>query len=1388
MRSRDYTWSNVDRFRRGVTLSWLVLFVLSILLQYGSLTNPQSTLAVHDEGLFELDGNAVNDAAAGDDWDQVYNDTSNADSTQFIIDPVDSSSDETFTGGSTKDGELIGDWLWKHFKASQAKNDITNAFAAAYTNPADDHSIIYFGLNKYEADGDNFVGFWFVQDQVGLTGSGNSPGSPFVGEHVVGDILVLADYTNGGSLATFSIYRWVGSGGDANASGTLDTVASGVPCTGGGGDDACGATNGANETSPWPFVGRDADLPDEANVFLPGTFFEGGIDLTALGIDTGCFSTFIAETRSSQSVSATLSDFALGSFSFCHEPDLSTQVSASQISIGDAGVVDTAHLSFNGDPVTTGSVDFFLCGPTVSAADCSSGGTAAGTDSVDSSGNATSNLVSPTEPGFYCFRAEYTPAEGSKFLATSHTNSTTECFEVVVGVVDVVKVANPAGPVSAGDAIGFDITVSNTGGGNLYDVVLADDLPAGADLDWAMSAPTGDTTGVSCSITGAVGAEVLGCTDDVMAPGDSFTVHVSSDTTADDCGLVENTADVFSGNDGEDSADASVQILCAQINVLKVANPAGPVNAGDTIGFDVTVTNGGAGTAHGVDLTDNLPAGGNLDWTLTGPTGDTTGVSCSITGAVGAEVLSCTDDSMAAGDSFTVHVSSATTADDCGTVENTASVTTSNDGSDESTDSVVVNCPNVWVTKVAADDPINAGDTASFTIDFGNDGVGDAYDVHVEDQLPSGSWTLGGADAADCAIDGSNVLSCDFDVLAAGESRSITVSRETVAADCGLIANDITIAASNEPAGADGDNADGDTITVNCPNVWVTKVAADDPINAGDTASFTIDFGNDGVGDAYDVHVEDQLPSGSWTLGGADAADCAIDGSNVLSCDFDILAAGESRSITVSRETVAADCGLIANDITIAASNEPAGADGDNADGDTITVNCPDIVITKTADDATVNAGDPIGFWIEVTNTGDGTAYDVAVTDALPGGADLDWTAGAPQGDTTGVSCAITGAPGAEELSCSDDAMASGESFMVHITSNTTAEDCGVVNNQAFVTTSNDGSDDDSSSITILCAEIGLTKTSDDSDVVVELEKVGFTVTVSNDGAGDAYNVHVSDPLPAGFDWVLDQASDAGWSIVGGSLVFDASVLEADDSSSAHVTSVTDREDCGPVHNVASATSSNDGSAEAAADATVRCPELPIDKSYVGNTGGAAPNGTGIAKVGDILTYTLAYDLTDGPVTNGVITDTLPAGLAYVPASATNNDEFTFVNYDAGTRTLTWTAPTVTKDGSVSYEVVVLDGSFNLPQPLVNTATIDSNETPKDDDTENVLVQTVLAETATPVITLPPTDTIDSGDQAPSNPGFGLMLALLVIAGIGLVMGYLTPTPGRTQREEVRRR
>ena len=47
-----------------------------------------------------------------------------------------------------------------------------------------------------------------------------------------------------------------------------------------------------------------------------GGFMEGGIDLTALGLE-GCFASFMAETRSSPSLTAAQKDFTIGRFESC---------------------------------------------------------------------------------------------------------------------------------------------------------------------------------------------------------------------------------------------------------------------------------------------------------------------------------------------------------------------------------------------------------------------------------------------------------------------------------------------------------------------------------------------------------------------------------------------------------------------------------------------------------------------------------------------------------------------------------------------------------------------------------------------------------------------------------------------------------------------------------------------------------------------------------------------------------------------------------------------------------------------------------------------------------------------------------------------------------------
>ena len=178
---------------------------------------------------------------------------------------------------------------------------------------------------------------------------------------------------------------------------------------------------------------------------------------------------------------------------------------------------------------------------------------------------------------------------------------------------------------------------------------------------------------------------MLTCGPKTLASGEEISVHVTATTSFANCGVYNNTATFTTTNDG--TGDASAQEACqrASIHITKTAD-ASPVNAGTNIGFLLTVSNSGPGTAHGVVLTDTLPTNAGLSWTVDGGT-------AAATCLISSGVLTCNIGDLASGASATVHISSPTTTATCGTVNNTGNVTTSNDGSDSASASITVICP-----------------------------------------------------------------------------------------------------------------------------------------------------------------------------------------------------------------------------------------------------------------------------------------------------------------------------------------------------------------------------------------------------------------------------------------------------------------------------------------------------------------------------------------------------------------------------------------------------------------------------------------------------------------------------------------------------------------------
>lgn len=309
----------------------LLIALFTILLFAGATT----VQAAND---LELDGNILNDADgppdAHPDWEDIFDVSGNAIPTEavplpagyaeavFVRDFVPGASGpdiSTFTTGSKDTLNITPGWECTRSNNVNDKTDIVNAYATAKTNG---DVIVYFALERYSNEGTGNVGFWFLKD--GTTGCAVQETGPktlgFTGNHQDGDTLIVAEFDNGGNNVNILAYRWDGGpGGSLNPT----PIAASSKCVNGGyAQDLCGIVNG----NLLHGYGLGKDVPWLTETKQPGNtpsndldvseFFEGKINLTALNL-VGCFTKYMAVTRSSTSLTATIFDYALGDFSLC---------------------------------------------------------------------------------------------------------------------------------------------------------------------------------------------------------------------------------------------------------------------------------------------------------------------------------------------------------------------------------------------------------------------------------------------------------------------------------------------------------------------------------------------------------------------------------------------------------------------------------------------------------------------------------------------------------------------------------------------------------------------------------------------------------------------------------------------------------------------------------------------------------------------------------------------------------------------------------------------------------------------------------------------------------------------------------------------------------------
>jgi hypothetical protein len=317
MANHRFGGSSVRRFERKA------LIVLSSMLLILPFLNLGQALAVHDDE-FQLDGNTdPADATTGGpalDWEDFFN----AAGTRAVTFPTTDTDfegfkDSAFTADSalpdgttfatgSKDTLDIPAWQCTRSNNLGGKVDLINAYSTIFTNTAGE-TILYFGTERAATEGTGNMGIWFLKDpNAACLSTGKT--KTWSGAHSDGDIFVVAEFSNGGTTATILAYEWeIPTGGGAGFLNPTPVATGGLCGDPDAGDQACAIVNTAPLNTIW-------DSPDKSKGDLDtNAFFEGGVNLGSSV--TGCFATFVANTRSSTSLTATIFDYAAGGFPTC---------------------------------------------------------------------------------------------------------------------------------------------------------------------------------------------------------------------------------------------------------------------------------------------------------------------------------------------------------------------------------------------------------------------------------------------------------------------------------------------------------------------------------------------------------------------------------------------------------------------------------------------------------------------------------------------------------------------------------------------------------------------------------------------------------------------------------------------------------------------------------------------------------------------------------------------------------------------------------------------------------------------------------------------------------------------------------------------------------------
>ena len=529
-----------------------------------------------------------------------------------------------------------------------------------------------------------------------------------------------------------------------------------------------------------------------------------------------------------------------------------------------------------------------------------------------------------------------------------------------------------------------------------------------------------------------------------------------------------------------------------------------------------------------------------------------------------------------------------------------------------------VTVPEITPDKTVDNENPNFGDNLTYTVTVKNEGNGNANDVIIVDALGKGLEYVSSTGNYD---NKTNTITWKVD-LASGETKTFTVVAKIVGYTD--VTNEVTV--GNKTA----------AVTVDIPEIIPAKDVNNTTPNFGDKVEYTITVNNNANKDAKQVVIVDTLGKGLKFINASHNGKYD-ESTRTITWIID-LGAGESAVFSVNAAVEA--YGNINN--TVVVGNKSA----------TKNITVPEIIPGKSVDVENPNFGDTVTYTVTVTNNGVGDAKQVVVRDILDKGLKFVKATGEYTFDED--SCTVTWIVD----------LANGEYQTFYVTA--VAEAYGVLINDVTV-------GDNTASADVVVPEIIPDKTANITNPNFG-DKVDYTVTVTNDGMGDANNVVIVDRLGEGLTFV--SASDNGvWDPVKRTVTWIVDLAKGESKVFSVIATVSGY---GNVTN-----SLVVGNKTISVNVTV--PEIIPDKTV----GIENPN------FGDNVTYTVKVTNDGiGDANNVVVKDILGEGLTFVDATG----NYTF---DEATRTVTWIVDLAKGESRTFYVNAIVSGYGNVTNSLV---------------------------------------------------------------------------------------